>query len=347
MRTTMLHRAAALSTVCALFLTACAQVSTVPQPASQPSAATAEESAEQGHYPVTVINYDEAGREVSCTYTKAPERVVAVYQGSIETMIALGLEDHVVASYGLDNAVKEEWQEGFSQMHYHDDVFAPDKETVTLLQPDMILSWGSLFSDKMLGGVSGWQGKGVATYMNSNTRPGDHPRTLENEYTDILNLGTVFDVEDRARALVAEMKLEIADTLSAVAGEEPVRVAVLEPLGGSISNYGADTLAGDMVTQLGGQLARPDGKEMGKEDLLACDPDVIFVVYMAYSGDDPQSVIENQLAVIQDDPALGSLSAVQRGRVYPVMLGDIYAAGPRSMDGIRALATGMYPELAS
>ena len=86
---------------------------------------------------------------------------------------------------------------------------------------------------------------------------------------------------------------------------------------------------------------------MGKEDLLACDPDVIFVVYMAYSGDDPQSVIENQLAVIQDDPALGSLSAVQRGRVYPVMLGDIYAAGPRSMDGIRALATGMYPELAS
>ena len=148
---------------------------------------------------VTVINYDEAGREVSCIYTKAPERVVAVYQGSIETMIALGLEDHVVASYGLDNAVKEEWQEGFSQMHYHDDVFAPDKETVTLLQPDMILSWGSLFSDKMLGGVSGWQEKGVATYMNSNTRPGDHPRTLENEYTDILNLGTVFDVEDRAR----------------------------------------------------------------------------------------------------------------------------------------------------
>lgn len=143
------------------------------------------------------------------------------------------------------------------------------------------------------------------------------------------------------------MKSEIADTLSAVAGEEPVRVAVVEPLGGSISNYGADTLAGDMVTQLGGQLARPDGKEMGKEDLLACDPDVIFVVYMAYSGDDPQSVIENQLAVIQDDPALGSLSAVQRGRVYPVMLGDIYAAGPRSMDGIRTLAAGMYPELAS
>lgn len=80
--------------------------------------------------------------------------------------------------------------------------------------------------------------------------------------------------------------------------------------------------------------------------MLACDPDVIFVVYMAYSGDDPESVVASQLAVLQEDPALASLSAVQQGRVYPVMLGDIYAAGPRTMDGIRTLAAGMYPDLA-
>lgn len=345
MQKKLLRRIAALSAGCALFLTSCTRQSPVVQSASQETTEATAESA--GQYPVTIGNYDETGREVSYTYAMAPERVVAVYQGSIETMIALGLEDHVVASYGLDNEVKEEWQEGFAAMHYREDVFAPDKETVTLLQPDMILSWGSLFSDKMLGSVSGWNEKGVATYMNSNTRPGGHPRTLENEYTDILNLGTIFAVEDRAQMLVAEMKSEISDTLAAVEGKEPVRVVVAEPLGGNISNYGADTLAGDMVTQLGGQLANPDGNEMSKEDLLASDPDVIFVVYMAYSGDDPQSVIESQLAVITEDPALASLSAVQNGRVYPVMLGDIYAAGPRSMDGIRTLAAGMYPELAA
>lgn len=344
MQRTLLHRVAALS-VCALFLASCTRQSSAAQ--SVPQETTAETAESAGQYPVTITNYDETGREVSYTYTKAPERVVAVYQGSIETMIALGLEDHVVASYGLDNEVKEEWQDGFAAMHYQEDVFAPDKETVTLLQPDMILSWGSLFSDKMLGAVSGWNEKGVATYMNSNTRPGGYPRTLENEYTDILNLGAIFAVEDRAQALVTEMKSEIADTLTAVEGKDPVRVAVVEPLGGSISNYGTDTLAGDMVTQLGGQLAHPDGSEMSKEDLLASDPDVIFVVYMAYSGDDPQSVISSQLAVIAEDPALASLAAVQNGRVCPVMLGDIYAAGPRSMDGIRTLAAGMYPELAA
>lgn len=312
--------------------------------ASRPETIATAESA--GHYPVTITNYDASGQEVLYTYSQAPQRVVAVYQGSIETMIALGLEDHVVASYGLDNEVKPEWQEGFSAMHYREDVFAPDKETVTLLQPDMILSWGSLFSDKMLGDVSGWNAKGVATYMNSNTRPGGHPRTLENEYTDILNLGRIFDVEEKAQSLVDEMQQTIAGTLAAVEGQEPVRVAVVEPLGDAISNYGATTLAGDMVTQLGGQLASPDGNELSKEDLLACDPDVIFVVYMAYSGDDPESVVASQLAVLQEDPALASLSAVQQGRVYPVMLGDIYAAGPRTMDGIRTLAAGMYPDLA-
>ena len=322
-------------------LTGCGKGAVSSVPAS-PAETAPQEAA--GHYPVTITNYDYAGNEVSFTYEQAPQRVVAVYQGSIETMIALGLEDRVIASYGLDNEVKEEWQEGFARMHYQEDVFAPDKETVTLLQPDMILSWGSLFSEKNLGDVTAWHEKGVATYINSNTRAGGHPRTLENEYADILHLGEIFDVEDRAAALVDEMKTAVSDTLASVAGREPVRAAVVEPIGGSITNYGAGSLAGDMVSQLGGELVQPEGSEMSKENLVITDPDVIFVVYMAYSGDDPETVIADQLAVITEDPALASLSAVQERRVYPIMLGDIYAAGPPTIDGIRAIAAGLYGE---
>ena len=100
---------------------------------------------------VTITNYKYAGEPVTYTYEKAPEKVIAVYQGCIETMIALGLEDHVLASYGLDNEVKDEWKDGFAQMNYDETVFAPDKETVTLLEPDMIFSWGSYFGEKKLG----------------------------------------------------------------------------------------------------------------------------------------------------------------------------------------------------
>lgn len=302
-------------------------------------------SAGTGPYPVTITNYDSTGNPVEYTYDKAPERVLAVYQGSIETMIALGLEDHVLASYGLDNEVKEEWKAGFERMHYDGSVFAPDKETVTLLEPDMIFSWGSYFGEKTLGDVHQWNEKGVGTYMNSNTVPGG-TRTLENEYTDILNMGKIFDVEDRAQALVDQMKTQVENTLAVVQGKDPVRVAVVEPYGGGITNYGADTLAGDMVTALGGQLAKPEGSEMGKEDLVACDPDVIFVVYMAYAGDDPETVMSTQLSLIRDDPAFASLKAVQNDNIHLIMLGDMYASGPRTIDGLRTLAAGMYPGLA-
>ena len=322
-------------------LAGCAAGTTPPASSVVPQTSAPENS----HYPVTITNYNYAGEPVTYTYTQAPQRVVAVYQGSIESMIALGLEDHVAASYGLDNEVKAEWQEGFAQMNYQADVFAPDKETVTLLQPDLILSWGSLFSEKNLGDTAAWNAKGVGTYMNSNTCPGGS-RTLENEYTDLLNLGKIFDVEDRAEALVAEMRQEIESTLQAVEGRPAVRTAVVEPIGGTVTNYGANTLAGDMVTQLGGQLVQPEGSEMSKEALVTADPEVIFVVYMAYSGADPETVMASQLAAITEDPALASLSAVQNGRVYPVMLGDIYAAGPRTVDGIRTIAAGLYGDAA-
>lgn len=313
--------------------------------ASASSGATQESTAETAAL-LTVTNYNYAGQEIQYTYDQIPQRVVAVYQGSIETMIALGLEDHVIASYGLDNAVKAEWQDGFSRMHYHEDPFAPDKETMTLLEPDMILSWGSLFSDQNLGDVMAWNEKGVATYINTNTRGGGAPRTLENEYTDILTLGKIFDVEQTAQALVEEMKTSVQSTLEATKGQEPVRVAVVEPYEGGISNYGASTLAGDMVLQLGGTLVQPQGSEMSKEALVAANPDVIFVIYMAYSGDDPDTVMTNQKNAILQDPAFASLSAVQNNRICLLMLGDVYAAGPRTVDGIRSIASGMYPDLA-
>ena len=55
-------------------------------------------AAESTEYPLTVMTYDQNGNEVETTYEKAPERVLAVYQGCVETMLALGLEDHLVAT---------------------------------------------------------------------------------------------------------------------------------------------------------------------------------------------------------------------------------------------------------
>ena len=254
------------------------------------------ESAQDGsvkktEYPLTITTYDYDGNEVETTYEKAPEKVLAVYQGCIETMLALGLEDHLVATAGLDNEVPDDLKAAFSKTNYLDE-FTPSLETVTMLEPDMIFSWSSLFGEKTLGDVGNWIDKGCNTYYSTTTRPSSETetrsRTLENEYTDILNIGKIFDVQDKAEAIVSDIK-DAIDQITEATKElaEKPSVLILEPLGDDITNYGAASLGGDMVTKLGATLANPDAKTVGKEDIVSANPDVIFVVYMPYAGDDP------------------------------------------------------------
>ena len=81
------------------------------------------------------------------------------------------------------------------------------------------------------------------------------------------------------------MKSAVATLWPPWRAKTPSGWRVVEPIGGNVTNYGANSLAGDMVTQLGGVLVQPEGSEMSKETLVWLTPNVIFVVYMAYSGD--------------------------------------------------------------
>jgi iron complex transport system substrate-binding protein len=300
-------------------------------------------------YPVTITTYGTDGKEIITTYEKAPEKVLAVYQGSIETLLALGLEEHIVATAGLDNKVPDSLKAAFSKINYLDE-FTPSLETVTMLEPDMILSWGSLFKEKTLGDASAWIEKGTNTYINSNTRLAtgevSYDRTLENEYKDILNLGVIFDVQDKAESIVKDMK----NTVEAVAEvaskqEKKPSVLILESYDSTFTNYGASSLGGDMVTVLGGILAKEDGSDLGKEDIIALNPDVIFVVYMPYEGDDAEKLKQEKLDVFLKDESLASLSAVQNSRVVPIMLSEMYASTTRTKDGIVTFAKGLYPNI--
>lgn len=307
------------------------------------------EAGKRTEYPLTVTTYGSDGTELTTTYEKAPEKVLAVYQGSIETLLALGLEDRIAAAAGLDNEVPDAQKAGFSKVDYLDE-FTPSLETTTMLEPDLIFSWGSLFGEKTLGDAAGWVEKGTNIYMNSNTHPkngeSSYNKTLENEFTDILNIGKIFDVQDQAEALVNEMRASVESVKEQTKelADRPT-VLILESLDDGFTNYNAASLGGDMVTQLGGELANPDGGTLGKEDVIAANPDVIFVVYMPYTGDDPEQLKQEKLDQILQDEAFASLDAVKNQRVVPIMLSEMYASATRTADGIAVFAKGLYPDL--
>lgn len=309
------------------------------------STETKEQVGKQTTYPLSIITYDSSGNEIETIYKEQPQKVLAVYQGSIETMLALGLEEHMIGAAGLDNEVPEEQKAAFSKVNYLDE-FTPSLETVTMLEPDMILSWGSFFGEKTLGDSKKWAEKGINPYINTNTHVAKegkpYARTLENEYTDILNLGKIFNVQDKAESIVATMKETIETVKNQVKAEDKEqKVLILEWNEHQFINYNENSLGGDMVTQLGGTIGSKKDS-LGKEELLTINPDVIFVVYMPYEGDNEQEVKQNNLDKIVKDKALQSLVAVQENRVVPIKLSEMYASATRTQDGIVSFAKGLY-----
>lgn len=304
-----------------------------------PTPSANKESANQSsHYPVTITTYNYAKEPINLTFKKAPEKVVAVYQNSIETLLALGLGDKIVAASGLDNDVKPEYKDAFSKVKYYENT--PSKEEVLSLQPDFILSWYSLFDEKVLGDVGFFNQRNINTYMSKNSGV-INPNTLQNEYDDILNIGKIFDVEDKANEIVNNMKSEIKKSQDFVKGKTPVKTVILEvEKDGVYRIYGEDSIGGDIAKSVGANLVANKNGKIGNEDLIKLNPDVIFTVYYGKEIDRDKA-----LKSISENPGLSSVSAVKSKRVDPIMLSEVYASGIRTLDGIKTISKGLYPDL--
>lgn len=305
----------------------------------------------QTEYPLTITTYNYGKEEVQFTFEKAPERVWAQSQNNIEILLALGLGDKIVGAYGLDGEVREELQDAFATINYYDSM--PPKEEIIALEPDFITGWYSTFSDKRLGDVAFWQERGIGTYMALNsgcTGPAaDNPRTVENECQDILTLGKIFDVQEKAEAIVDEIRSELNSVEDYLSGKERLQVAVLEDEGGTYRVYGEDTLGGSVAIAGGADLCVGKPGETGNisaEDLIEVNPDVIFMVwYDGYSVNDTDYAGDHVVELITENPAFASLDAVQNGRVCPLNLKYAYCTGMNTLDGVRLIAKTLYPEL--
>lgn len=293
---------------------------------------------EDSHYPVVITTYNYSKEPVEMVFEKSPERVVAIYQSSIETLLALGQGDKIVAAAFLDTPVKAEFKESFKSIKYYKK--RPTKEEILGMEPDFITSWHSLFSDKVYGDIDFWNDRDINTYVQQNSGV-KIPNSLENEYQDIINMGKIFNVEQKAISIVEDMKNKIEEAKEYVKNKEKVNTVILEMnKEGQFRIYGEDSIGGDIATQVGANLVANKNAQIGLEDLIKLNPDVIFTVYY---GDkiDREKAISN----IMDNSALGSILAVKNNRVYPIVLSEVYASGIRTLDGIETIIDGIYPDL--
>jgi len=329
-----------LPTVLVLLLTACSPIVKVHENEHRPAMT---EQADAVYTPVTIENINEKGEPVSARYEQPPQRVVAVWQNSIETLLALGVGDRIVAGMGVPDAkyIRPEYRAAYEAIPYTS-LENLDVETILMMQPDLIVGWSSTFSPKVLRGTEFWAGRGVHTYIAPSSARGNRNKTIAQEYQDIRNLGRIFGREERAEELVGAMQNEIAFVAEKTAYmEKRPRALVIELLGKEIRSYGADTLAGDMMRALGVDHLASDGQSLSMEEIVTLDPDALFLVVTEddYGSEDAVT------ARLYNNPALHSLSCVEQRRIYTVPLYAVYSAGIRTYDGITIFAHGLYPEI--
>lgn len=307
--------------------------------AALPLAALAETDA---HYPVTISNYDgyiesNKGAVVEQTFEACPERIVSVSQPNTELLILLGLGDQIVATAHRRSPDYEPVETEYNAIpQMTNDNEYPSKEVVVAAEPDIIISWGSLFEGKYLGSVTEWHEKGVHTYLMSNTVPGLGNRKVSWIINDIENLGKIFNVEDRAAELIADIENRLAaaaERTASIPEEERPRVATVQFMYENEYGGRASTdLTADIITLSGGICLDDAGGRMSLETLIGLNPDIILVVnqFTAPAAD--------TIAAMKANPSLQRIEAVKNDRFLVIEHAAFYCGGFRTIEAIEALS---------
>lgn len=260
--------------------------------------------------------------EVELEYPEAPERVVSLAGFATEMLLALGLEDRIVGYAWQDNEVLPQYKEAFDKLEsLCEPAMDPGEEKVLSVNPDLVLSWAS-WDDSEYFNYKNLAENGINAYgFHCERWSGGH---LEDVYTDFLNIGKIFRVEEKAEALVEELRTNIDATAKKVADKEPVSVFVCDA---SSNEESCMTVGGglpqELIEKAGGKNIVTDGdtnwiRGYSWEKIIAADPEWIVVDYYA-SADEADVVME----LLKNDSKLSEMKAVKEGNIVLVGLTEL------------------------
>lgn len=305
-------------------------------------------AAQADTFPLTVRNYDGKGQPAETTYEKPPEKIIALWQNSVETLLSLGAGDRIIAAGGISSPahLTKENQALYETIPLRL-THTLSQEAAVALHPDFILGWRFDFTGKAnsVGTYDFWKSHGVPVYM-TNMDGADYleKHTVEDELQYILDVGRIVGKAEKARELVRSIEAELSEA-SAYANAHPAKQKVLciFYMDRELHIYTPRTLPGDIITRLGGTVIGKEAENVGQDEVLSYesllleDPDVVFV-----QSSPEQDVAK--LAAVYEDARFRELSCVKNKRVYTIPFYTIRDPAVRVGDAIRIMADGLYPE---
>lgn len=317
----------------ALLLSACGT------PAAEDEAASSQQE-EGGTVTVEVCGED-------LTFTRTPERVLTNDQNMLEMMLALGLEEHIVAATGVREAVPDELADRLERVGQVTEDYVGDLESVLAHEVDLVYAgWNYGLTEDSGLTPDTLAEHGVATYVLREScrrvAPEMGPTTMEDVYHDARALGAIFDVEDRAEELIARWQDTVADARAVVPDDaEPVAVFLYDSGEDEPLTAGGLAMGHELIGIAGGTNVAGDVEDtwirIGWEDVVDRDP--AYIPVMEYDGQTAQ----DRIAFLTGHPALAGVEAVAEERFAAFSYADM-VPGIRSADTALRLARFLWED---
>ena len=305
---------------------------TVARPTSGIAAPAAQE-----YRPVTIENCG-----VSTTYVQPPQRAVSMNQHTTEVMLALGLEDSMIGTAYIDDEILPELAQAYASVPVLAAEY-PSKEVLINAGPDFIYGgFASAFAEPDLFTRAELDQFGTASYLTTAACLNGRPISMDDIYTDILNIGRIFGVEARATRLVGEMQSGIDDVLGKIPEANRQTRVMLYDSETDAPFVAACCGAGGLAIGAAGGINifddLPGGWQNANwEAVVSRNPDVVVLVQADWSS------AQEKAAYLLSTPSLGTVNAVHNVRFVTVPFTST-SPGIRVPALVRQLAVALYPE---
>jgi len=288
-------------------------------------------------FPVTVQSCD---RPV--TFDAAPARAISNDVNLTEMMLVLGLRDQMVGYTGISGwkTLDAQMREGVAELPELSAKY-PTKEVLVGAEPDFFFA-GWNYGMKVGGEVTPetLEPFGIKTYelTESCIHIGAKDKVaMQDMYSDLLNLGTIFGVSDRAVALVDGYNARLAEVTASVDRSNPLRVFVYDSGEEAPFTAGKYAMPTAMIEAAGGVNIMDDIEkswtEVAWEPVVERNPQVIVIVNY---GD---VTAEQKIAYLKTNPAFAGIDAVVNDRF--LVLDYVEATpGPRNIEAVEKLVAG-------
>ncbi|MBR2781141.1 MAG: ABC transporter substrate-binding protein [Eubacteriaceae bacterium] len=277
------------------------------------------------------------------TFTSMPTAVLCANLYSAENMVMLGLGEYIVGKNVHTNPAEVPLPE---LADYFKDIpeIERSNENAVASGCDLLIGQVSAFKDTAWGTYEQLEAEGIQCLTITGTIVPDE--TVEDIYTDIRNLGMIFKCEDKAEALIAQMKAEIAatqDIVKDVKDEDKPRVFVFDMYKEDTIYTTAAGLESNLIEMAGGinttrKMADSRWFYCSVETLVEANPDIIII------NDYGSQTVQEKIDYIKGNEACNMIPAVVNDRFLVIPLVDVMQ-DIRAPRACRTMAEYFYPEL--